>query len=304
MCGGCGLASARSWSSPHFNGCFDVFCVFFASYVNTVSLSHTIFHIHLCHTPSSTYIFVTHNLPHASLSHTMFHTQLCHRQLCHRQLCHRQLCHRQLCHTTSSTYIFVTQHLPHTSLSHTIFHVHLCHHLPHKTLSHTHNFVTHHPLSHTIFHIHLCHTPSFTYKFVTLHLLPHTHTHFAWQVWHLVHPSSFYVAGVALCDIASFCVAGAALGNIHLHLAWQAVLGDIHLHIHLRFAWQAWYSWHVAGSGDALGPRRPWHRSTFAWQAWHLATSIVVSCGRRGTLQHPASFNVACAALMTLGWVW
>ena len=28
MCGGCGLGSAKSWSSPQCNGCFDVFCVF------------------------------------------------------------------------------------------------------------------------------------------------------------------------------------------------------------------------------------------------------------------------------------
>ena len=27
MCGGCGLGSAKSWSSPQCNGCFDVFRV-------------------------------------------------------------------------------------------------------------------------------------------------------------------------------------------------------------------------------------------------------------------------------------
>ena len=51
--------------------------------------------------------------------------------------------------------------------------------------------------------------------------------------------------------------------------------------VHLCFAWQAWYFWDWAGSGDTLGPAAaPRH---FAWQAWHLVTSAVVSRGRRGT---------------------
>ena len=30
---------------------------------------------------------------------------------------------------------------------------------------------------------------------------------------------------------------------------------DVHVaFVHLRFAWQAWYFWDWAGSGDALGP--------------------------------------------------
>ena len=28
VCGGCGLGSAKAGSSPHCNGCFDVFCLF------------------------------------------------------------------------------------------------------------------------------------------------------------------------------------------------------------------------------------------------------------------------------------
>ena len=90
---------------------------------------------------------------------------------------------------------------------------------------------------------------------------------FTWQAWHLVtytfvlrgrrgawrHPPSFCVAGVVLralgwlwwrawtglvaADAAALCVAGVALGDIH-H----------------RFAWQAWYLGHWAGSGGALGP--------------------------------------------------
>ena len=52
------------------------------------------------------------------------------------------------------------------------------------------------------------------------------------------------------------------------------------------------------GSGDALGPAvTPRY---FAWQAWQLATSAVVSRGRRGTGRHPPSFCVAAVLLMGL----
>ena len=84
-----------------------------------------------------------------------------------------------------------------------------------------------------------------------------------------------------------------ALGDIHLRFTWQAW--------YLRdwagsgFTWQAWYlygtglalvarlicdaapSFHVAGA--ALGDTY----LRFTWQAWRLATSTVVSRGRRGT---------------------
>ena len=104
--------------------------------------------------------------------------------------------------------------------------------------------------------------------------------------------------------LPSFHVAGVALGDIHL-----------------RFAWQVWYLWDWAGSGDALGPAVTstavlrgnrgsygtglalvtrlvplWRRGTlrgrrgagdiylrFTWQAWHLVTSTVVLRDRRGT---------------------
>ena len=59
-------------------------------HVSDTSRLHTIFHAHLCHTPSFIHIFVTH---------TIFHTQRC--------------------HTPSSTHIFVTHHLSHTTSSHT-----------------------------------------------------------------------------------------------------------------------------------------------------------------------------------------
>ena len=62
-------------------------------------------------------------------------------------------------------------------------------------------------------------------------------------------------------------------------------------HIHLRFAWQAWRSWHwVARLGWFWSPVTPRH---FAWQAWHNLTSTLVPRGRRGPISHPLSFCVA-----------
>ena len=49
------------------------------------------------------------------------------------------------------------------------------------------------------------------------------------------------------------------------------------------------------GGALAVAPRH------FAWQAWHLATSTLISRGRRGTISHPRSFCVAGASLMALG---
>ena len=97
---------------------------------------------HLCHTPSFTNplshtIFVTHNsVTHAifvtpSLSPTIFHTQLCHTPSVTHIFLPHHISHAKLCHTPSVTHIFVTHHL-----SHTIFQTHLCHsHTP--SLSHT-----------------------------------------------------------------------------------------------------------------------------------------------------------------------
>ena len=253
---GSGLSSINLWTMVNLNPCFFpqncVGLLFLASVPPASSasasasstLSNTVFHIELCHTPSFTYLFVTHHLSHTTLSHTIYHTQRC--------------------HTPSSTHLLVIHHLSHTSLSHTIFVTpSLSHHLSHTSLSHT-ICVTHlyhtpsfsyhlshiplsYHLSHTIFHTQPDHTLSFTHIFVTHHLShttwPHTifraqlEHRFAWQAWHLVtsiivsrgrpstwwHPPSFRVAGVAL--------------------------GDIH--------------------------------HCFAWQAWHLATSTLVSRGTR-----------------------
>ena len=208
------------------------------------SLSHTIYHTQLCHTPSFTRI----------LSHTIFHTQLCHPPSFTRNFVTHHLSHTTLSPTmfhTPLSHTTFTHHLSPTSLSHTIFHTHLCH-----TPSFTHNFVTQHlshtTLSHTIFHTQLCHTPFFTHN-VTHHLL-----NFTWQAWHLVtstcvlrgrcgtwrHLPAFGVAGVALVAF------GGTLGRRCSLLAGVALGG-----IHLRFA----------------------------WQAWHLESSTCVCRGRRGT---------------------
>ena len=134
-----------------------------SSFTHT-TLSHTIFHTQLCHTPSFTHNFVTHHLSHTTLSHIIFHTPIFHTQ--------------PLSHTTSSHIIC---HTP-------IFHTHLCH---------THNFITHH-----LFTQHLSHTTGLglvarldrigrRWRRGTLRGRCG-----AWR-----HPPSFCMAGVALGDI-------------------------------------------------------------------------------------------------------
>ena len=212
---------------------------FVTHHLSRTALSHTIFHTHLCHTPSFTHIFVTHHL-----SHTIFVTQLCHtpsfthifvkhhlsHTICvtHTQSLSHTIFHTSLSHTIFHTHNFVTHHLSRTSLSHTIFHTSLSHHLCHTTLSHTifhththlchtpsfshHMCHTHTALSHTIFHTHLCHTPSFTHNFVTHHL---SRTSVSHTIFHTSLSHTIY--------------------------------------IHLHSAWQEWHLWDWAGSGGALG---------------------------------------------------
>ena len=126
----------------------------------------------VCHTPSFTHNFVTHQLSHTTLSHTIFHTPSFTPNFV----------------AQSVTPFFVTHHLSHTALSHTIFLTQLCHtpSFTHNFVTHnfvTHNFVTH---THTLFPSHstlshrIFHAPSFTHNFVTHHLShttwPHTCT--------------------------------------------------------------------------------------------------------------------------------
>ena len=208
---------------------------FVTRHLSHTTLSHTIFHTQLCHTPSFTHHFVTHHLSHTALSHTQWQsvTQL----LCHTHFCHIQLCHVQL---------FVIYNLSHATLSHTPFHTHttLSHTLFH-TLFFTHNFVTHSFHTPSFTH-HLCHTFSFTQLLKTstcvwrgrrgncwscctwLALVarlvtvgrrwsPKAPRHFAWQAWHFLtstfvsrgrrgtwrHLPAFGVAGVALVDLVA-----------------------------------------------------------------------------------------------------
>ena len=240
------------------------------------TLSHTLFHTQLCHTPS---------LSHITLSHIIFQTQLCH-TLSFTQLCHTPLWHA---HTTLSHTIFVTtfvthHFVTHTTLSHIVFHAKLCH-------THTHH-LSHHLCHTSLCRTQLCHRLCFTHNFVTHHL-PHTRSHTT-----LSHTGT--------------CVAGVALGDIHVSFAWQAwhllmVTSTFHVRGR-RGTWRHLPAFGVAGVAlVALG--WPWWRAwsplvargvaalcvagaalgdidvSFAWQAWHLlmVTSTFHVRGRRGT---------------------
>ena len=161
----------------------------------------------------------------------------------------------------------LARHLCHTPSF--TFHTPLCH-----PPSFTHNFVTHHlsnththtTLSPTIFHTQLCHPPSLTHNFVTHYLWCRGTLRGRRGTW--CHPPSFHVACVAL--------------------------GDIHLH----FAWQAWYLWHWAGSGGALG------RALVARGAAPLCVAVVALgdihphfAGQACTWWHWLSICVAGVAL-------
>ena len=249
----------------------------------THNLSHTIFHIQLCHTQSLTYNFVTHNLWHTAssrththnlshtafhiytaLSHAIFHTQLCHTQpfthnLSHTTLSHThtffqiQLCRTQLCHAQSFTHTAMSHRtFIHTTLWHINFHTQLCH--AHRQACHTHTHIcTHNFCTHNLSRTALSHTQSFKYNFVT-HAHNLSRTTLAWQGWHLWHWAG---SGRAWSLLVAQC-RGMALGT---GLGLVARL--------------------VAAS-------RPWRWGHFAWQAWfcvaawHWVTSILVLHGRPG----------------------
>ena len=239
---------------------------FVTRHLSHTTLSHTIFHTQLCHTPSFTHHFVTHHLSHTTLSHNIFHTQLFHTH---------NLSHNYFVTHNFATYNFVTYNF----LSYTIFHTPLCHTLAftHTQLCHTlfftHNFVTH-----------SFHTPSFTHHLSHTIFVTHSLSHNSWR-----HLPAFGVAGVAIVDLValgwlwwrawsplvavgrpgrratlrgkrgaswhppSFHVAGVALGDIYLRLAWQA--------------WHLLILLHLAGSGGALGRR---------WSPWGAAPLVAI----------------------------
>ena len=191
-------------------------------------MSHTIFHTH----------FVTHHLSHTTLSPTIFHTQLCHTP----SFTHNFVTH----HVSHTTF---THHLSPTSLSHTIFHTQLCHtpSFTHNFVTHhllNFTWQAWHLVTSTCVLRGRCdtwrHLPAFGVAGVALVAFGGTlgrrcslwagvalggiHLRFAWQAWHLEsstcvcrgrrgtwwHPPAFCVAGVALGDI-----------DLYLRLSWQ-----------------------------------------------------------------------------------
>ena len=127
-------------------------------HIQIVTHTHNFVTHHLCHTPSFTYLFVTHLLSHIFVTHRLSHTALSHETLSHTVF------HTQLCYTPSFTHThnfvignIVTHHLTHT-------HNFVTHHL-----SHTHNFVTH--THFTMSHPTLSYTTlSRTHTHTTLHI--------------------------------------------------------------------------------------------------------------------------------------
>ena len=75
---------------------------------------------------------------------------------------------------------------------------------------------------------------------------PHIHRRFAWQAWHNL-TSTFVLRGRrgTISHPPSFCyhLSHGRRGTIS-HPPSFCVAGVAQSHIHLRFAWQAWYSWH------------------------------------------------------------
>ena len=99
----------------------------------------------------------------------------------------------------------------------------------------------------------------------------------AWQAWHKL-TSTVLSRGRRGTNLAST-----------RRFAWQAwytfhVAGVAQPHIYRRFAWQAWYTWHWGGAlGLGLGAR-------------DARDAAPLLRGRRGTNSHPPSFHVAGVA--------
>ena len=132
---------------------------------------------------------------------------------------------------------------PPRPLSHTIFDTQLCHpqlcHTPSLTFTLSLSPTT---LTHTIFHIHTI--------FVIHHLSQLCHTHPLWHTPCFTHHVSHTIFHTPCFTFTHY------LCDIHLRFAWQAWLLVTSTFVH--FAGQAWYLWHWAGSGGALG--RAWAR--------------------------------------------
>ena len=190
------------------------------------TLSYTLSHTQLCHTPSFTHNFVIHSLSHTTLSHTIFHTQF--------------VAHR-LSHT--HTHIFVAHHLPHTTLSHTIFHTHLCH-----TSSFTHNFVTHHLTSTSVlpgrrgtYGTGLALVARLvpvgrpwrrgTLRLCVAGVAPgDIYRRFAWQAWCLATSTVLRGMRGTWRHQPWFCVAGVALGDIYANTQTSTQTSFKHTH--------------------------------------------------------------------------
>ena len=138
---------------------------------------------------------------------------------------------------------------------------------------------------------------------------PYIHLRFTWQAWHklastIVSRGRRGTHGIGWRAWVWFGRAwrrGILRGRrgTTLHPPSFHVAGVAQTRIHLRFAWQAWHSWHwVARLGVVWARVTPRH---FARQAWRNLTSTFVSRGRRGTNSHPPWFRVAGVALMALG---
>ena len=190
------------------------------------------------------------------------------------------------------THNFVTHthNLSHTTLSHTNCHKQLCrmqtvtYKLSQTTLSHTHTTLSHSTLSHTPLshatlshttlsrtncHIQLCHTQLCHTQIVT-HKLSHTtlsHTNCHTQLCHIQ---------IVTHILVTYKWSHTTLSHTTLS----------HNFVTCNFA-----TYNLATS------------TLVSWNVWHLATSAVVSRGRRGAWWHPPSFCVAGVVLMRLGWL-
>ena len=110
---------------------------------------------------------------------------------------------------------------------------------------------------------------------------PVTPQHFAWQAWHL--------------ETSTFVLRGMRATGCTWWRAWSPLVAVGRRWSPLVAVGRRWsplvagYAAALCVAGVALGDIY----LPFTWQAWHLATSMFVSRGRRGTWRHLPSFCVA-----------